>query len=257
MGVGCCTKMDSRKQVVVQKTREEQERAFADFQLYYKTNKSFMHQKIKPIFKQVCKTGKYDSEIINLNFVNFQKARAEFLLQLIPFLQNIKVLKLWKSSLGSEGMKMISHDLGGLINLEILSLEDNSLGPDGCMHLAGALEKMKNLRELWLHINDIGMIGASCIADAVTGLKDLERLGMDENSMENKGALKVVTSVKDLKNLKMLGLGYNMLTEDACLNIVVLLGTLPLEKLILSGNNINEEIHSRMISLLPRTLIIF
>lgn len=257
MGAGCCMKMESKKLVVVEKTKEEKERAFADFQLYYKTNKSFMHQKIKPIFKQICKTGKYESDIINLNFVNFQKARAEFLLQLLPYFHNLRVLKLWKSSLGSEGMKTIAYDLGFLESLEVLSLEDNSLGPDGSMYLAGALEKLKKLKELWLHINDIGMIGAACIADAIGGLKDLERLGLDENQMENKGALKIVTCAKELKNLKMLGLGYNMLTQDACLNIVALLGMLPLEKLILSGNNINEESHSSMITLLPRTLIIF
>ena len=251
-------KMDTSKAIMlIQKTREEQEKAFNDFKLYYKSNKTFMHQKIRPIFKQICKVGHYELDVVNLNFVSFQKNRIEFLTYLMPYFKHLKVLKLWKSCIGNEGMKAIAKELGNLSNLEILSLEDNSLGADGCMYLTSSLEKLKLLRELWLHINDIGSVGAICLASVIGGLKDLERLGLDENTLENDGALKLISVLKNLKKVKMLGLGYNMISEDACLNIAVMLADLPLEKLILSGNNISEGSHSRFITLLPRTLIIF
>ena len=258
MGVGCYLKMNTPKPaVLVVKTRDEQAKENVDLKLYYKANKKFMHQKVRPIFKEIYKFGKHDSDTINLNFVNFQQSKIEFLTCLMPSLKHIKVLRLWKSCIGNEGMKKFSKDLGTLSNLEVLSLEDNSLGADGCMYLTIALEKLTLIRELWLHINDIGSVGASCLASVIGELKDLESLGLDENLLENDGALKLISVVKNLQKVKMLGLGYNMISECACLNIAVMLAQLPLEKLILSGNNISEGSHSRFITLLPRTQIIF
>lgn len=257
MGTGCCMKMNSQRIIPIEQTNEEKERAFEDLKAFYKSNKSSMNQKLKLIFKEICKTGRCESEIVNLNFVDFQKARAEYLQQIIPFFQNLKVLKLWKSRLKSEGLKVISYELGRLLSLEILSLEDNSIGPDGSMYLSEALTKLKNLKELWLQINNIGIIGAAYIADAIPKLKSLEKLGIDENRIENNGAIKVVSSVKKLKNMKILGLGYNLLNDETCFNIIAILNSVGLEKIIFSGNNINEQSASKMKIQMPRTLILF
>jgi Ran GTPase-activating protein (RanGAP) involved in mRNA processing and transport len=54
----------------------------------------------------------------------------------------------------------------------------------------------------------------------------------------------------------MLGIGYNLLSEDACLNIAVLLEKRELEKIVVKGNTIGEEAHSRIVSLLPGTMVI-
>ena len=258
MGVGCCMKLDTEnRQVVLQKTKEDREKAFTELKIYYKVNKGFMQQKIRAIYKQVAKTGKYETDTVNLNFVSFQKTKAEYLFRVLPYFVNLHILKLWKSGLGADGMKLITHELGNLESLEVLSLEANSLGPDGCMYLCASLKKLIKLKELWLHINDIGVMGATCLAEVLGHLKRLEKIGLDENSMENQGTLKLVTVLKNLTHIKLLGLGYNMLTEDACLNIAVLLSQLPLDKLTLSGNTISEAAHTRIITLLPRTLIIF
>ncbi|OMJ81557.1 hypothetical protein SteCoe_17967 [Stentor coeruleus] len=257
MGAGCCMKFNSQRIIQQGQTNEEKERAFEDLKVFYKSNKSSMNQKLKLIFKEICKTGRCESEVVNLNFVDFQKARAEYLQQIIPFFQNLKVLKLWKSRLKCEGLKVISYELGGLVSLEILSLEDNSLGSDGSMYLAEALTKLKNLKELWLQINNIGIIGAAYIADSLPKLKNLEKLGIDENRIENKGAIKVASSVKKLKNMKILGLGYNLLNDETCLNIITILNTVGLEKLIFSGNNVSEQSGSKMKVHMPKTLIIF
>jgi Ran GTPase-activating protein (RanGAP) involved in mRNA processing and transport len=258
MGVICCTglnKLKANKKTA--KTKEQIEKEFEDLKDFYKANESFMHQKIQAIYKQVIVSQKYEIDTINLNFVNFKNTKAEFLVRVIPYSTNLKVLKLWKASLGSEEIKMISVELFHLSNLEILSLEDNFMGPDGTMHLSLVLPKLKKLRELWLHINDIGIIGATYLSATIGKLTRLEKLGLNENNMENRGTLKLMSVVKRLEHIKFIGLGYNLLTEDACLNIAVMLEMLPLEKLIIAGNSITQETHSRFISLLPKTLITF
>lgn len=210
MGAGCCVRIDPKNNNVLVRQQMEKENALKELSIYYKANKNFLNLKVRVIFKKICKTGKYESDLLNLSFVSFSKSRVEYLLQLLPYLENLRVLKLWKSGLASEGIKIISRDLGMLYGLEVLSLEDNSIGADGCMYLSSTLEKLRKLREIWLHINDIGPIGAICISDILSNLPDLERLGLDENAIENKGAIKIMNSVKGLKNLKMLGLAITL-----------------------------------------------
>ena len=258
MGVSCCMRIDPEKQRKIElKTQEEQKRQLEDLRSFYNMNKEYMNSKIRVIFKQVSKTGIYFPDTINLNFVNLQKARAEYLLHLMPYLSNIKVLKLWKTCIGSEGLKILSNDLSHMSLLEILSLEDNSLGEEGCIYLTVPLRNLKNLKELWLHVNEIGSVGAFCLSEVLTHLKNLEKLGLDENNIENKGGLKIALALKNLKGLKMLGLGYNMITEDALMNIAQILSGLNLEKIIVSGNQISEEFHVTLINMMPKTLIIF
>jgi len=148
---------------------------------YYEMNKSYMNQKVQGIFNEINSKGKLERIIIDLNFVNFEKNRLEYLIRLFPYFRGIKVLKLWKSGLGCEGIKGIYKDLEHLDLLEILSFEDNDIGPIGTMYLASALESLHKLKELWLHINNIGPDGASSIASVLQHLKDLTLLGLDEN----------------------------------------------------------------------------
>lgn len=241
MGTGCCIKLDPKNNNLLIREKFEKANALKDLTVYYKANKGFMNQKVRVIFKQICTTGKYESDLLNMSFVSFSKNRAEYLLQLLPYLANIRVLKLWKAGLGSEGIKIISRDLGTLHKLEVLSLEDNSIGADGCMYLASSLEKLRKLRELWLHINDVGPTGASCISDVLSSLTLLEKLGLDENAIENKGAVKIMNSLKELKKLKVLGLGYNSITQEVCLSVVRTLSCIKFEKIILSGNGITRR----------------
>jgi Ran GTPase-activating protein (RanGAP) involved in mRNA processing and transport len=242
---------------LIQKTKADPRRELEEVKLYFDSNKSSIHRKLHPIYEEILSTGQYKSETANLNFVNLQKTKSGMLQQVMPYFQSVKILKLWKSSLGSEGLKTISQELSSMALLEVLSLEDNSIGPDGCMYLSISLRKLINLRELWLHINEIGPVGASCLADVLGNLKNLEKLNLDENAMENKGTLKLVSKLKTMKTIKTLGLAFNGLSEDAVLNIAVILGSLSLEKLVLTGNSISEDSHSRILTLLPRTLIIF
>jgi Ran GTPase-activating protein (RanGAP) involved in mRNA processing and transport len=257
MGTGCCIKIDQKNNSkCIQQQELKKDQALRDLTFYYKANKSYMNQKVKLIYKQICKTGIYDLELINLSFVSFSKSRSEHLLQILPYFENVKILKLWKSGLGSEGIKIISQELENLKFLEILSMEDNSIGPNGAMYLASAIAKMIKLRELWLHINDIGATGASSIADVLINFPDLERLGLDENSIEDKGAFKIINSIKSLKKLKLLSLGYNSITPDSALELVKTLSHMPLEKLVLSGNNISEATENSLKLLMQDTLII-
>ena len=124
-------------------------------------------------------------------------------------------------------------------------------------YLAGCFSKMLELKELWLHINEIGPSGGLILGQNLKNLKNLEKLTLDENSIENKAALKIVSAVKTLKRFKELGLGYNCISEDAMLNLVVDLESSSIEKLTLTGNDLSEESHRRIINLLPRTLVIF
>lgn len=257
MGAICCIQMNSTKRMIVQQSKEDQEKALIKFKAYYKNNKPFMHQKIRAIFKQISLTGKYEPSIVKLNFVSFLNVRVEFFTTLIPFALNLTTLKLWKTCLGSEGMKAIANDLGTLSKLEILSLEDNSIGAEGCIYLSEALKNLKKLRELWLHINDIGVVGATSLSTVIGGLKELERLELDENNIEDSGATRLVSVIEHMKNIKMLGLGYNMMTQDTCLKIAAKFTNLPLEKLIFTGNPISEESQSQFFKLLPKVLIIF
>lgn len=256
MGTGCCMKLDPKNNNILARQKIKKENDLKELIVYYKSNKSFMNKKVCVIFKQICKTGKYEPDTLNLNFVSFSKMRAEYLLQLLPYLENLKVLKLWKAGLGSEGMKIIARDLGVINTIEILSLEDNSIGADGCMYLASSLEKLHKLRDLWLHINDIGPIGASCISDIISSMPLLEKIGLDENSIENKGAVKIMNALKGLKNLKVLGLGYNLISQDVALSLVRNLSETKFEKIILSGNGISEDTLKLMKSFLPDTVII-
>lgn len=252
-----CTQMSTKKVTIIQKTTETKTQTHEELKNFYDSKKSAIHKKLLPFYEEVIKTGQCRSEIVNLNFIKFQKSNSEHLLNLFPYFQSIKVLKLWKTFLGSEGMKSIYSDLANFKHLEVLSLEDNSIGPDGCMYLSIALKRLENLKELWLHINDIGPSGASCLAKEIKHLDKLEKLNLDENSMENKSALKLVNAIKGFKHLKLLGLAYNKLSGDAILNIAVILGLLPLEKLTLTGNELDEGCHSRIMTLLPRTLVTF
>jgi len=252
-----CIRMSTKKVTVIQKTAETKTITSEELKIFYDINKSTIHKKLHPFYEEVIKTGQCKSETVNLNFIKIQKSGYAYFCNLFPYFKNIKVLKLWKTFLGSEGIKAIYPALANFKNLEVLSLEDNSIGPDGCMYLSIALKRMENLKELWLHINDIGPSGAACLAKEIKHLSKLEKLNLDENMMENKSTLKLVNAIKGFKHLKLLGLGYNKLTEDAVLNIAVMLGLLPLEKLTLAGNELGEGCHSRIMTLLPRTLVIF
>ena len=257
MGSTCMRMTTSKRVTIIQKTKADPLRELEEVKLYYNSNKTSIHRKLYPIYDEIIKTGQYKSDSANLNFVNLQKTKSTMLHQVMPYFQSIKILKLWKSSLGCEGLKTISLELAGLSFLEVLSLEDNSIGPEGSMYLSIALRKLTNLRELWLHINEIGPVGAGYVADAVGNLGKLEKLNLDENSMENKGTLKIAAALKKGKHLKVLGLGFNGLSEDAVLNVAVMLAPLPLEKIVLTGNSVSEEAHLRLITLLPSALIIF
>ena len=258
MGASCCMRLDSEKmRRIVLKTQEEQKRQMEDFKAYYKENKVYMNTKIKAVFKVVWKTGKYDSDLVNFNFVNLQKNRIEYFQVLIPFLHNIKILKLWKCFITADGMKLLANDFRSLTYLEVLSLEDNSLGSEGCISLCGPLRELKYIRELWLHINDINAVGAFYLADTLVTMKNLEKLGLDENSIGNQGILKIANSVKKLKFVNEIGIGYNMIDEDALLKFVEILSVLDLTKLILSGNTLCDEGHQRVLTLLPKTNVIF
>ena len=257
MGVGCCMKIEIPKCLLLQqKLKQERESSFPDLKAYYKNNKKFMPEKIRLIYKQINKTEKYDSEIVNLNFVSLQIRNAEFLLRVIPYFDNLHALKLWKSGLGSSGMKIISGRLRTLTSLEVLSLEDNSLGAEGCSYLSSSLKDLIKLKELWLHSNDIGSVGAFCLAEALQNLKYLEKLGLDENNMENQGTTKLITAIGNLKYIKLLTLSYNMLTEDTCLNIAVKLSTIQIDKLTMSGNYVTDATQSKIMALLPKTLLV-
>ncbi|OMJ91044.1 hypothetical protein SteCoe_6511 [Stentor coeruleus] len=256
MGVGCCMKFDSKNNNMLTIQKIQKENSLKELILYYKSNKSFMNQKVRVIFKQICKSGKYYPDTLNLNFVSFSKMRTEYLLHLLPYLENLKVLKLWKAGLGSEGMKIVARDLGIISNLETLSLEENFIGPNGCMYLASSLEKLHKLRNLWLHINDIGPIGICCICDVISNMPLLEKIGLDENSIENKGAVKIMNALKGLKNIKILGLGYNAISEEVALSLVRNLSGIKFEKIILAGNGISEGTLKLMKILLPETIIV-
>lgn len=258
MGVSCCMRIDSEKvRRIALRTQEEHKRQMEDLKAYYKENKVYMNAKIKAAYKTIWKTGKYDSEALNLNFVNLQKTRIEYLQVLMPYLHSIKVLKLWKCFLTCEGIKSLSNDFRYLTYLEVLSLEDNSIGSEGCISLCAPLRELKFIRELWLHINDIGSIGAFYLADTLGTMKNLQKLGLDENNMGNQGTLKLVTVAKNLKSLKEVGIGYNLLDDDALLMIAEIFSVNELHKLILSGNEMSPEIHDRILILLPKTVVIF
>jgi hypothetical protein len=192
MGSSCCSNiLTKRAESTLLRNREDQHTQISHLLYFYKTNKPFMPKKLLPIYKQLCKTGSFSSDILNLNFTPLQKPRSSYLFQLLPFLCHLTVLKLWKSSLGTEGMKDVYKPLSLLSRLEVLSLEDNGLGPDGFFYVAKAVRRMKRLKELWLHINDAGVVGATYLAGALEELEGLEQLGLDENDMENTGAFKV------------------------------------------------------------------
>jgi Ran GTPase-activating protein (RanGAP) involved in mRNA processing and transport len=255
MGTGICMKTKYPK-INVEKTKEEKAQNFQDIKTFYDLNKSTLPKKILTLYEEILKTQNVSQELVNLNFVNLQKSSPICLQVILPYFFNVKILKLWKCCLGSAGMKTISLELSELKKLEILSLEDNNLGCDGVCYLAGAFKKLTSLKELWLHINDIGPSGGICLSNSLKHLKNLEKLTLDENSIENKAALKIISSLKTLKNFKELGLGYNCISEDAILNLVVDLASHPLSKLTLCGNNISEESHSRILNILPKTLVI-
>jgi Ran GTPase-activating protein (RanGAP) involved in mRNA processing and transport len=260
MGAGCCIRLDpTNNNIQLQQLKlqnEKKEQRLRDLVLYYKANKSFMHQKIRIIYKQILKTEHFESSILNLNFVNMSASKADSLLQIIPFLENLTVLKLWKAGLGSEGMQKISKELGTLYKLEVLSLEDNSIFAQGATFLASGIRKLLHIRELWLHINDIGVAGAESLSYALQGFHELERLGLDENAMENKGAVRIIEAIKGHMNMKTIGLGYNSLWPGTCLWIAKEISHIALEKVVLSGNDVNSEIEAEIKSILPATQII-
>lgn len=251
-------RIDSEKmRRIALRTQEEHKRQMEDLKNYYKENKVYMNAKIKVAYKTIWKTGKYESEALNLNFVNLQKTRIEYLQVLMPYLQGIKVLKLWKCFLTSESIKSLSNDFRYLTYLEVLSLEDNSIGSEGCISLCAPLRELKYIRELWLHINDIGSVGAFYLADTLGCMKNLQKLGLDENNMGNQGSLKLVNAAKNLKSLKEVGIGYNLIDEEALLMIAEIFTLNDLHKLILSGNNLGPEAHERILILLPKTTVVF
>lgn len=254
MGVYCCGGIKYNR--LVQNSQKEESEANSGYLMtYYEMNKNYMNQKVKVIFKEINAKGKYERTTVDLNFVNFEKNRLEYLIRLFPYFKGIKVLKLWKSGLGCEGIKAIYKDLEHLNLLEILSFEDNDIGPIGAMYLASTLENLCKLKELWLHVNNIGPDGASSIASVLEHLKDLTSLGLDDNLIERTGALKIVSALQH-HQIKQLNLGYNAISNEACQSLGKILRHSDIDLLIISGNFATDTTLSLLSTLLPKTKII-
>ena len=257
MGVACCAKLVVNKNPSLQ--REEAERPLSQIirlASFYNVNKNFMSSKLRILFKKIAKSLKFDDTVVNLSFVNFRSRRIGQLLEILPLFTNIQNLSLWKCGLGGSGIKVIKEGLSNLRKLLVISLADNGIDSEGAMHLAYALQHLTKLKELWLHINDIGPTGAIYLTDILVNLEELEKLGIDENFIENAGSLKIAEALKASRKLKYLGLGYNNISQEVCLEILEKLKCVPLEKIVLSGNDINESAYDVIKEIVPNTEVI-
>ena len=257
MGITCCAKLVIKESPSFE--REPAEIAsthIVRLSSFYHENKNFMGTKLRKLFKDISKTQEFNGNDVNLSFVNFGRAKIDQLVELLPYFTHIQHLSLWKCDLGGSSIKGIKEGLSHLQNLLILSLADNGMNSEGIMHLADALQHLRKLRELWLHINDIGPTGAVYLTDILVNLEELEKLGIDENFIENAGSLKIAEALKASRKLKYLGLGYNNISQEVCLEILEKLKCVPLEKIVLSGNDINESAYDVIKEIVPNTEVI-
>ena len=257
MGVNCCTKMVINKTPSLKKQKTDKSSLlFRRLVSYYNTNREYMNSKLLNLFSQIVTNLDFERRDVNLSFVNLRNNRVRQLVEILPYFRSIQYLSLWKSGLGRSGISAIQCGLSNLTELAVLILSDNEIDSEGTIYLARALRNLVKLKELWLDINDIGPVGAVFLADALVTLEKLEKIGIDENSIEGSGGLKIVRAIKVNHKVNHIGLGYNNISQEACFAILEELKGLPLEKVILSGNIINQSSYRVMKDLIPNAEII-
>ena len=213
-----------------------------DLPAYLASHQTSMPSKLLQLFAKVQDETAGQETAIDLRFTNLHTRGLMHFTKILPFFTNLKVLRLWKTGLGPEGLTTLK-ELIPLFRLEVLSLEDNHLGPQGAFILVSMFTHLKTLRELWLQINSIGHEGAAAMAEDLHMLRNLESLALDENDLCDSGAKPIMLAVASLPSLQSLSLSHNFLTKDCVREIIHRVKALPSAlKLNLKGNLKDEEV---------------
>lgn len=212
-----------------------------DLPAYLSSHQSSMPSKLLVLFAKVLDGSASQESCVDLRFAHLHPSGLLHLTKILPFFENLQVLKLWKTSLGPEGLTILK-DVIPRFRLEVLSLEDNHLGPQGAFILVGLFVRLKTLRELWLQINGIGHEGAQAMAEDLHLLRKLEVLALDENDICDEGANAVAMALASLPALQTLSLSQNFLTKECVRDIIKRVKKLPRAvKVNLKGNLKEDE----------------
>lgn len=213
-----------------------------DLPSYLTSHQASMPSKLLVLFAKVLDDSASTESTVDLRFTHLKSNSLLHFTKILPFFENLKVLKLWKTSLGPEGLSALK-ELIPRFRLEVLSLEDNHLGPQGAFILIGLFARLKTLRELWLQINSIGREGALAMAEDLHLLRRLELLAMDENDIGDEGANALARTFASLPELHTVSLNQNFLTKGCIRDIIQRIRTLPRAvKVNLKGNLKDEEL---------------
>lgn len=213
-----------------------------DLPAYLSSHQASMPSKLLVLFAKVLDGSASQESCVDLRFSHLHSSGLLHLTKILPFFENMQVLKLWKTSLGPEGLSQLK-DVIPRFRLEVLSLEDNHLGPQGAYILVGLFARLKTLRELWLQINGIGHEGAQAMAEDLHVLRKLEVLAMDENEICDNGANAIVRTFASLPVLQTVSLSQNFITKECIRDIIQRVKKLPrVVKVNLRGNLKEEDI---------------
>lgn len=213
-----------------------------DMQAYLTSHQASIPSKLLALFVKVLDDSAFSESTVDLRFTHLHASSLQHFTKILPYFENLKVLKLWKTSLGPEGLSCLK-DLIPKFRLEVLSLEDNHLGPQGAFILIGLFARLKTLRELWLQINSIGHEGAQAMAEDLHLLRKLEILAMDENDICDEGANALALTFASLPVLHTVSLSQNFLTKGCVRDIIQRVRAIPrIAKVNLKGNLKEEDL---------------
>ncbi len=156
---------------------------------------------------------------------------------------NIKSILLGTGGIGDEGAKQVAHLLTENNHIETVYLGCNYIEATGATHLTQALENNKSVKALWLKRNPIGVEGAKSMAHLLTQNRQLKSLDLVNTHIGLEGLKAICTILIDTQYpLERLYLSGNQIDEKGAMVLAQLLAsTSTLQELLLSVNHLGDE----------------
>lgn len=173
------------------------------------------NKKIHKLCKGMILSGLPSVRTVNFSFTILSISDFSFIESILPCLQNLSCLNLWKCQLGSEGAKLIATSLTGVNSLKALYLQDNHIGDEGSSYLSRGFLFTPALQTLCIGCNNIGPEGARSISKCIDSLQYLQLLSIGENPIGDTGLLHIIHPILRLRKLNYIEITYADLSTDS------------------------------------------
>jgi Ran GTPase-activating protein (RanGAP) involved in mRNA processing and transport len=157
--------------------------------------------------------------------------------------QSLKVLDLFRNSIGVPGAKGLADALKDNKSLNKLNLRANYLGSSGVAEIAKALKINKTLESLNLQSNHIGYNGFQALGEALMINQTLSEILLSQNYCKSQESFQAIANaLLESKTLKRIDLSNRKLDDDCAFLISnILKSNNYLEKINLSNNMLGKE----------------